>query len=97
MTGSSARHQIIDERLDKFLAAHEEELVAFRRQLHAHPELSWEEHETTALVNSRLTFAGLEPRPLDTETRLLLDLGDPAPVYCHIRRRSVSGKHYRKQ
>ncbi|MBL8779036.1 MAG: amidohydrolase [Acidimicrobiales bacterium] len=78
MNRSSARQQFVDERLDKFLAAHEEELVAFRRQLHAHPELSWEEHETTALVNSRLSVAGLEPRALDTETGLVLDLGDPA-------------------
>ncbi|MCB1015692.1 MAG: amidohydrolase [Acidimicrobiales bacterium] len=69
-------HSLIDERLDKFLVAHEEELVAFRRQLHAHPELSWEEHQTTALVASRLAVAGLEPRPLATETGLVLDLGD---------------------
>ena len=76
MNQHQRRH--LDERLDKFLAAHEEELVALRRQLHAHPELSWDEHETTALVNSRLSVAGLEPRPLDTETGLVLDLGDPA-------------------
>lgn len=68
----------VDERLDKFLAAHEDELVAFRRQLHAHPELSWEEHQTTALLHSRLGVADLEPQPLETETGLVLDLGDPA-------------------
>ncbi len=68
----------VDERLDKFLAAHEEELIAFRRQLHAHPELSWEEHETTALLSSRLAVADLDPRPLETDTGLVLDLGDPA-------------------
>lgn len=69
--------RLLDERLDKFLAAHEDELVAFRRQLHAHPELSWEEHETTALLASRLGVAGLDPEPLETETGLVLDLGDP--------------------
>jgi len=67
----------IDEHLDTFLAGHEEELIALRRQLHAHPELSWDEHETTALVNSRLVVADLKPRPLETETGLVLDLGDP--------------------
>ncbi len=36
--------------LDAFLDAHLEELIAFRRELHAHPELSDEEHETTARV-----------------------------------------------
>lgn len=67
----------VDEHLDTFLAGHEEELIALRRQLHGHPELSWDEHETTALVNSRLAVADLKPRPLETETGLVLDLGDP--------------------
>ena len=44
--------------LDAFLDAHGEELIAFRRRLHAHPELSWEEHETTAAVAARLDDRG---------------------------------------
>lgn len=68
----------LDTQVDRFLTGHEEELIAFRRQLHAHPELSWQEHETTALVNSRLSVAGLAPGPLATETGLVLDLGDPS-------------------
>ena len=68
--------------LDEFLAGHEQELIAFRRQLHAHPELSWEEHQTTALVCSRLEVAGFEPRGLVTDTGLVVDLeGDrPGPT-----------------
>ena len=39
--------------------AAEEELVELRRDLHAHPELAWEEARTTALVAKRLEEAGL--------------------------------------
>jgi amidohydrolase len=61
--------------LDEFLDAHFEELVAFRRHLHAHPEPSGEEHETTELVRSRLEVAGLEPRVLASGTGLVCDVG----------------------
>jgi amidohydrolase len=71
------------ESLDAFLEAHEEELIAFRRDLHAHPELSTEEHETTARVCERLRVAGLGPRILPIGTGLICDVpagaapGDP--------------------
>ena len=32
--------------LDAFLAEHEAELIEFRRDLHAHPELAFDEHRT---------------------------------------------------
>ncbi|WP_203336917.1 amidohydrolase [Nocardioides limicola] len=35
------------------------ELIALRRDLHAHPELSWAEHRTTSLVADRLEAAGI--------------------------------------
>ncbi|MGZ8734525.1 MAG: amidohydrolase [Acidimicrobiia bacterium] len=66
--------------LDGFLDAHLEELIAFRRHLHVHPELSGEEHATTDLVSSRLQVAGLTPRVLTRGTGLVCDLdgnGDP--------------------
>ena len=50
----------LDVALDAFLDGHLEELIAFRRELHAHPELSNEEHETTARVAERLRVAGLD-------------------------------------
>ena len=37
------------------------ELVATRRDLHAHPELKYEEHRTAALVADRLTSLGYRP------------------------------------
>ncbi|MGP4112905.1 amidohydrolase [Streptomyces sp. 4N509B] len=61
----------------------EEELVAFRRDLHMHPELGREEVRTTAAVRERLERAGLAPRVLDSGTGLLCDIGDTsggAPV-----------------
>jgi amidohydrolase len=63
--------------IDAFLDGHLEELITFRRELHAHPELSHEEHETTARVCERLRVAGLAPRILDGGTGLLCDLPGP--------------------
>jgi len=51
----------LPEELDQFLAAREEELIAFRRDLHAHPELGYHEHRTTNRVSRRLAAAGLRP------------------------------------
>jgi amidohydrolase len=67
----------VSDLLDRFLEEHGEELVAFRRRLHAHPEPSWEEHETTAAVRDRLEVAGIasQPLPAGTGTGLVADLG----------------------
>ena len=61
--------------LDTFLAARNEELIAFRRDLHAHPELSSEETRTTAAIVRRLQVAGLEPKVLNCGTGLICDVG----------------------
>ncbi len=50
------------------------ELVAFRRDLHMHPELSREEFRTTAAIAARLKQAGLEPRELPG-TGVVCDVG----------------------
>lgn len=65
-----------DRLLEQFLEGHHDELVAFRRHLHSHPELSGAEFETTALVAERLRAAGLEPRMLSSGTGLLCDIGE---------------------
>ena len=65
--------------LEKFLDAHRDELVAFRRRLHARPEVSWAEVETTAAVIDRLAVAGLKPAPLPDSTGLACDLDTGAP------------------
>ncbi|MCK7623035.1 amidohydrolase [Streptomyces sp. RS10V-4] len=51
------------------------ELIAFRRDLHMHPELGNQEHRTTAALKDRLERAGLRPRVLATGTGLLCDIG----------------------
>ena len=61
--------------LDTFLAARNEELIACRRDLHAHPELSSEETRTTAAIVRRLQVAGLEPKVLNCGTGLICDVG----------------------
>ncbi|WP_030609504.1 amidohydrolase [Streptomyces sclerotialus] len=54
------------------------ELIAFRRDLHMHPELGNQEFRTTAALKARLEKAGLTPRVLDTGTGLICDIGrDP--------------------
>ncbi|MFF4788380.1 amidohydrolase [Streptomyces sp. NPDC001276] len=54
------------------------ELVAFRRDLHMHPELGNQEFRTTAAIKERLEKAGLAPRVLPTGTGLVCDIGgDP--------------------
>ncbi|MFJ3227731.1 amidohydrolase [Streptomyces sp. NPDC086783] len=51
------------------------ELVAFRRDLHMHPELGNQEFRTTAAIKARLEQAGLAPRVLHTGTGLVCDIG----------------------
>jgi amidohydrolase len=51
-----------------------DELVAFRRDLHAHPELAWEEKRTTHVVAERLEQHGLAVQLLPG-TGLLAEVG----------------------
>ena len=43
---------------------HDAELVGLRRDLHTHPELSWDEVRTTTLLTRRLEEAGWRISPL---------------------------------
>ena len=61
--------------LDAFLAGHQAELIDFRRDLHAHPEVGYHEHRTTRRVKLRLEAAGLRPIILPKGTGLLVDVG----------------------
>jgi amidohydrolase len=61
--------------LDAFLAGHQAELVDFRRDLHAHPEIGYHEHRTTRRIKLRLEAAGLRPIILPKGTGLLVDIG----------------------
>ncbi|MEU6704342.1 M20 family metallopeptidase [Streptomyces wuyuanensis] len=51
------------------------ELIAFRRDLHMHPELGNQEFRTTAAIKARLEAAGLHPQVLSTGTGLVCDVG----------------------
>ncbi len=71
--------------LDTFLDGHRAELIAFRRHLHAHPELSYAERDTTDLIAQRLQVAGLRPRLLPNECGLICDIGSGAGPVLALR------------
>ena len=54
--------QDIISRIKGLAAAQREEVIAWRRWMHRHPELSQEEFGTMAFVAERLREMGLEPR-----------------------------------
>ncbi|WP_414637754.1 amidohydrolase [Actinomycetospora sp.] len=60
--------------LDAWLAEHTADVVAWRRAIHAHPELARSEQVTTALCARVLESAGLQPRLLPG-TGLICDIG----------------------
>ena len=62
--------------LDDWLAAHEAELIAIRRDLHAHPELAFAEKRTSDLIVERLRKLGLAPTVLPGGTGAICDIGE---------------------
>lgn len=56
------------------------EVVAVRRDLHAHPELGFSEHRTTEVIVAHLQSFGLMPRVLPAGTGVLCDIGTDGPV-----------------
>ena len=69
----------LSERVDAWLAEHTDDLVKWRRHIHANPELSRAEFATTEFVSGWLVKAGLEPRVLPGGTGLICDLGPEGP------------------
>ena len=51
------------------------DVVAVRRDLHAHPELAFAEHRATRVLRDALRAAGLAPRTLPSGTGVVCDLG----------------------
>ena len=72
------REHDLEGELDTFVAGQQGELIDFRRDLHAHPEVGYHEHRTTRRVALRLAAAGLRPVILPKGTGLVVDIGDPA-------------------
>ena len=62
--GAAADPPGVTARLTAAVEDAEAELVELRRDLHAHPELAWEEERTTAVVAKRLEEAGLRVQQL---------------------------------
>ena len=65
----------LHEATELWLDAHYTDLVAWRRHMHAHPELGRQEFATTQFVASRLADAGLNPKVLPGGTGLTCDFG----------------------
>lgn len=68
--------------IDRLASAVEPELLAWRRHLHQHPELSNRETETAKYIVERLTSFGLEPTTGIARTGVVavLEGGRPGPV-----------------
>jgi len=60
---------------ESWLAAHYDDLVAWRRHIHRHPELGRQEFATTQFVADRLVEAGLNPKTLPGGAGLVCDFG----------------------
>jgi amidohydrolase len=72
----------LSEEIDRRAAAIEQELLAWRRQLHQNPELSNREVETAAFVADKLRSFGLEPQTGIAKTGVVAVLkgAQPGPV-----------------
>jgi len=68
----------VAQRIGAAVSTLEAELIDVRRDLHAHPELSWHEERTTDLVAERLEKAGWAVDRL-ARSGLVADLGDSGP------------------
>src|SRR4051794_38603580 len=64
--------------IETVVGKREDDLVDLRRDLHAHPELAWEERRTTDLVSHQLDEVGWQIARTG-ETGLFADLGDEGP------------------
>jgi amidohydrolase len=61
--------------LDEWLTSGAADVVAWRRHIHAHPEVSRQEHDTTELIAGVLRSVGLHPTVLPGGTGLICDIG----------------------
>jgi len=78
--------------LGSFLTAHDAELIDFRRDMHAHPELGYHEHRATRRIALRLAAAGL--RRLGWEARITELI--PPGIMCPAAGQGALGIEIRK-
>lgn len=70
----------------EIIAELEDQLIEFRRDLHAHPELSWQEVRTTERIVQQLRRVGLDPVLLPETTGCYVDVGPAeAPIVAAFR------------
>ncbi|TSE02030.1 amidohydrolase [Skermania sp. ID1734] len=65
--------------VESWLASHADDLVTWRRHIHANPELARCEYATTDFVASMLTDAGMSPKVLPGGTGVICDIGPDGP------------------
>ncbi len=75
MTRDPRVHELIREVVEK----HEAELVDLRRDLHAHPELSWHEERTSTVVAERVQEVGWRVRRMP-RSGVVAEIGEGGPV-----------------
>ncbi len=69
---------MLQNRIKKLVQNAEPDLIAFRRELHAHPELPWEEFETTKRIARELDKLGIEYR-LTNPTGVIAEIKGEKP------------------
>ena len=57
-----------------------DEVIDVRRHLHRNPEVSWDEHRTTATLVTALRREGLDPQVAGTGTGVVCDIGSDGPL-----------------
>lgn len=55
----------MNQNIKRYIQTHEQEMITMRRYLHQHPELSFEEFETTQFIAKTLTDLGLDYRLME--------------------------------
>lgn len=64
----------IQEQIKSLAASYSSDIVETRRHLHAHPELSFQEHETMRFVADKLKSFGLEPQEKVADTGIIVKI-----------------------
>lgn len=67
------------EKIQALSEQHSAEVIAFRRHLHANPELSYQEYNTAKYVSSQLKQFGLEPKEGIATTGLVVEIAGKNP------------------
>ncbi len=86
-----------NEDLPHLLSACNDAMVDIRHDLHAHPELSFEEHRTTGVIRERLTQLGWELASCPTSTGAVAVLRGAAPGKRVMIRADIDGLPVREE